>query len=309
MTAGATGVLLFGLRQSVRSALAAAALLLPNACVPSPDLHPDPHYVLGKPYQVGKIWYYPKDSFDFDETGLATIIRTGKPRLATDGEVFDQTLLAGAHPTLQLPAIARLTNLHNGREVTIRLNDRGSGDPARLLEVTSRTAALLEFPPDGIARVRLRLLPVESHAAAETLPGAPSLGMTAVPRGVVEVAELPPPQGTRAGTGRVLPAAPVAMPEPPVQVAPLARLPETVTQTPPRPGRLIVRLDTFDSYQYAAVQSAKIGRTNTRIIPLVEGRTHRFRVETGPLPDIAAADAALYQALAAGIPDARIVVD
>jgi hypothetical protein len=40
-----------------------------------------------------------------------------------------------------------------------------------------------------------------------------------------------------------------------------------------------------------------------------EGRTHRYRVVAGPLRDVADADAVLDQALAAGIPDARIVVD
>jgi hypothetical protein len=40
-----------------------------------------------------------------------------------------------------------------------------------------------------------------------------------------------------------------------------------------------------------------------------EGRTQHFRVEVGPLPDVARADAVLDKALASGIPDARIVVD
>ena len=90
--------------------------------------------------------------------------------------MFDQTALAAAHPTIQLPAIARLTNLENGRQVIVRVNDRGSGDPRRLVEITRRTALLLGVPPGGVARVRLQVLPGESHAAADALPGAPSLG-------------------------------------------------------------------------------------------------------------------------------------
>jgi rare lipoprotein A len=87
------------------------------------------------------------------------------------------------------------------------------------------------------------------------------------------------------------------------------RLPEAVTQTAPRPGVLMVQLDTFDDYQYASVQRAKMGWSNTRIVSVFEGRTQRFRVEVGPLPDVAQADAVLDRALASGIPDARIVVD
>ena len=290
-----------------RSILSVALAFGIFGCVPAPK--PDLHYVLGKPYQAGSVWYYPRDSYDLDETGLAGVTRNDSPRLTADGEVFDQTSVAGGHPTLQLPAIVRLTNLDNGREISVRLNDRGSGDPHRLLEITRRTAELLAVPPNSVVRVRLRVLANESHAAADALPGAPSLAMTAVPRGAVEVAELAPPPGVRQGNGHAMTvAAGASRVEMPMVASPL-RLPETVTQTAPHPGHLMVRLDTFEAYQYASVQRAKMGSEGARITPLVEGRTHLFRVEIGPLPDIARADAVLDRALASGIPDARIVVD
>ncbi|HEY2131358.1 MAG TPA: RlpA-like double-psi beta-barrel domain-containing protein, partial [Acetobacteraceae bacterium] len=238
--------------------LALPVAILAAGCTPA--LKPEPHYVLGQPYQTNSVWFYPRESFDLDETGLAAIAKDGAPRLTADGEAFDQTALAAAHSTLQLPAIARLTNLENGREITVRLNDRGSGDPHRLVEVTKRSAALLDMPADGVAQVRLRVLPNESHAAAEALPGAPSLAMSAAPRGDVEVAELAPPPGVRQGNGRSLPKAVVAAPDREPTAAPPMRLPEAVAQTSPRPGRLMVRLDTFDSYQYAAGQRAKMSR-------------------------------------------------
>jgi rare lipoprotein A len=287
--------------------LALSVALLAAACTPA--VKPDPHYVLGQPYRTNNVWFYPQESFDLDETGIASIAKDSPPRLTADGEAFDQTALAAAHPTLQLPAIARLTNLENGREVTLRLNDRGSGDLHRLVEVTRRTAVLLDMPAGGVARVRLRVLPNESHAAADALPGAPSLAMTAAPRGGVEVAELAPPPGVRQGNGRPLPAANVAAAEPVGTQAPPMRPPEAVVQTTPQPGRLMVRLDTFDDYQYAAVQRAKMGRYGAYVVSRMEGRTHRFRVEVGPMADVAQADAVLDQALASGIPDARIVVD
>jgi rare lipoprotein A len=272
-------------------------------------LKPDPHYVLGKPYKIGNRWYYPEEAFDLDQTGLASVVKDDSARLTMDGEIFDQTALAGAHPTIELPAIARLTNLENGREVTIRLNDRGSGDPHRLVEITRRTAQLLAVPADGIARVRLRVLPAESHAAADALPGAPTLALTSAPRGGFEVAELAPPPGVRQSERRALPAAPRAAAVEVQTAAPPLHLPETVGQTTPRPGRLMVRLDTFDEHRYAAVQRAKMVAAGARIVSIANGRRHRFRVEVGPLPDVARADSVLEQALASGIPDARIVVD
>ena len=285
-----------------------ALALLTVSCI-APALQPDPHYVLGPPYQAGTTWYYPRESFDLDETGLAAILPDNSVRLTSDGELFDQTALAGAHPTLQLPAIANLTNLENGREVMIRLNDRGSGDPRRLVQITRRTAQLLGVSPSGVAQVRLSVLPSESHAAADDLPGAPSLGMTAVPRTEVEVAELAPPPGVRQGSGRALPVAQVASRVDAPMAAPPLRLPEAVIQTLPRPGRLMVNLDTFDEYQYADVQRARMAPAGARIVSVFQGRSHHFRVEVGPLPDVAHADAVLEQARASGVLDAKIVVD
>ena len=293
-----------------RRALLALVLTLPvSCCSVTPALRPDPRYVLGKPYQSGKLWYYPQEAFDLDDTGLASVVKDDSVRLTADGEMFDQTALAAAHPTIELPAIARLTNLENGREVNIRLNDRGSGDPHRLVEITRRTAQLIGVPAGGVARVRLRVLAAESHAASDALPGAPSLALTSAPRGGVEVAELAPLPGVRQSDRRALAATPIVAAAEVQVAAPPLRLPETIGQTAPRPGRLMVRLDSFDEYRYAAVQRAKMAAAGARIVSVLEGRTRRFRVEIGPLPDIVRADALLDQALGSGIPDARIVVD
>jgi len=127
---------------------------------------------LGGGYQAGGAWYYPQASYSAVQTGLATIYADGHAKLTSDGEKFDQHALAAAHQTLQLPAIARLTNLESGRQVLVRINDRGPAAPDRLVAVTRRTAELLAFPPSGIAHVRLEILPAESHAAAEAVGGA-----------------------------------------------------------------------------------------------------------------------------------------
>ncbi|WP_428483222.1 RlpA-like double-psi beta-barrel domain-containing protein [Rhodopila sp.] len=283
-----------------------AALLL-HACTQPPK--PDPHYVLGPPYQSGGVWFYPRDSDDLDETGLAAVLTGAHPPLTTDGEVFDQTALAAAHPTLQLPAIARLTNLENGLQVMVRLNDRGNPDPRRLVQVTRRTATLLGMSQTGIGRVRLQVLPVESRAAVEAVPGAPKLAISPAPRGPVEVVQLAPPSGVRQGRGRPLADAAVIKPIDETIVTPPLRLPEAVVRTIPQPNRLMVRLDTFDALHNAAVQQAKMSGAGARIVAFQEGRTRQFRVQIGPLQDVARADAVLLQALEYGIPDARIVID
>ena len=111
-------------RHTIWPFLCCGLVLLVSGCDHT-ALKPDPQYVLGKPYQVRSLWLYPRESYDFDETGLAAVSKDNAARLTANGEMFDQTALAAAHPSLQLPAIARLTNLENGLETTVRINDRG----------------------------------------------------------------------------------------------------------------------------------------------------------------------------------------
>ena len=286
------------------AAVAVALLCLLTACARPPPANP--HYLLGRPYQIGGTWWYPRENQSLDETGLATVYPDGHPPLTGDGEAFSQDALAAAHPTLQLPAIARLTDLQTGRSLLLRINDRGTPTPHRLVQVTRRVADLLGIPRGGVAQVRLTVLPSASAAAQDRAGGAPRLAIVAAPLAGVRQTELPPPTGARQEPGRGI-AAPAAAAQAPE--APAVRLDGTVTQEPPRPGRLWVRLDTFQSYQYAMVQRARVFGLDPHIQSVFDGRTQNFRVMLGPFTGVGAADAALDRAIAAGVSDARIVVE
>jgi rare lipoprotein A len=285
--------------------LALLGLELLSACTPRPAA--SPHYELGRPYQVNGVWFYPRESFDSAATGLASVYGTGHSPLTSDGEVFDQSLVMAGHPTIQLPAVARLTNLENGRAMLVRINDRGTGVANRLIQVTRRTAVLLGMNEASATRVRMEILPEESHAATDSLPNRPQLNMTVAPRDTVTATALPPPPGVRAEAGRIGPTAPVVAAD--AAPAAPARLPETVTQNVPNPGRLWVRLDTFEEYQYAAAQRARMSYLGAAIEKSFNGRVHRFWARIGPLDTVRQADDALAEALTKGIPDALIVVE
>ena len=284
----------------------ALLLLLPAAsCHRAPVVNP--HYVLGAPYQAGGVWYYPGESYDLRETGLATVYSSDHPELTTDGEAFDQRSLAAAHPTLQLPAIARLTNLENGLQLLVRINDRGPATPHRMIEVTRRTAVLLRFANDSAVRVRLEVLPAESHAAVDAAQGAPRLEIAAAPLGAVQQIELPPPgRVTSVSAGPAAAAPQQAIPQ---TAAPPLLLPETLQQATPDPGQLLIRLGTFQSYEYAAIQRARVASMGADIVSRSEGRQQLFLVIIGPLTSVQQADMVLDQVLRAGVTDARIVVE
>jgi rare lipoprotein A len=287
----------------MRLAFALLLALLVASCHRPPPA--DPHYVLGAPYEAGGVWYYPRERYEGQETGLATVYSSGHAALTTDGEAFDQTALAAAHQTLQLPVIVRLTNLENGLQVLVRINDRGPATPHRLVEVTRRTATLLRFPGDTAVRVRLEVLPAESHAAVDAVPGTPKLEITAAPRGTVQQTDLPPPGAApgsaSARTESRQDASPVT--------AQVAKLPESVTQDMPAPGQLFIRLGTFQNYEYANIQRARVGGLGADIVSTRNGRTQTHRVIIGPLPTVQQADMVLDQVLRSGVTDARIVVE
>ena len=240
--------------------------------------------------------------------GSATVYPSGHADLTTDGEVFDQTALAAAHQTLQLPAIARLTNLENGRQVLVRINDRGPATPHRLIEVTRRTATLLGFPGDGAVRVRLEVLPAESHAAVDAVPGAPKLEIAAAPRGEVQQSDLPPP-GSAARR-----AAPCPTAAPRAGAAPAAAhgcaLPETVTQVAPDPGQLV------RAARHVPELPIRQHPARARRRPRREHRQHARRARADVSGHHRAASRACSRptwcwtrCCAAGVTDARIVVE
>jgi rare lipoprotein A len=288
----------------LRPILLAGSTLLAS-CVARPV--PAPRYVLGAPYQAGGVWWYPRATAQLDETGLAQIYGPGHASLTSDGEAYDPTAMAAANQVLPLPSIAQVTNLETGRQVVLRINDRGPDTPTRMLAVTPRVAELLGFAASGVARIRLRVLEAQSQEAQAALPGAPSLDIAAAPRGAVQAASLPPPPGARGSAGAAGGATPVASAPVPAGAVPL-RLPEAVTQIAPDPGQLWLDLGGFPTYEFATMRRAQVIQLGATVEAERQGRTRIYRVMVGPIADVPEADRLLRQALAAGVPDGRIEV-
>ena len=102
---------------------------------------------------------------------------------------------------------------------------------------------------------------------------------------------------------------PAAAPAGAAETVPL-RLPEQVWRTAPAPGALYVECGSFTRPQYAAIMQRRLAGLDARVS--TDSRAPReaaWRVRIGPLRDIAEADATLDRALAAGVSDARIIVD
>jgi len=101
-------------------------------------------------YQVGNASWYGK-SFH----GRAT----------ASGEDFDMFELTAAHRQLPLGSFVRVTNLHNGKSVVVRVNDRGPFVKGRILDLSYGAARMLDFHR-GVERVRLDLVEPKTVAAS-----------------------------------------------------------------------------------------------------------------------------------------------
>jgi rare lipoprotein A len=95
----------------------------------------------------------------FVEEGMASWY--GVPfhgRRAADGEIFDMNSLVAAHRTLPFGSILRVTNLNNGRDVQVRVIDRGPFVGDRILDLARAAAVQLGMIGTGTAPVRIELL-------------------------------------------------------------------------------------------------------------------------------------------------------
>ncbi len=79
-------------------------------------------------------------------------------RTTASGETFDETKLTAAHKTLPLGTLVRVTNLSSQRSVVVRINDRGTLAPNRVIDLSSAAAHEIGLLDQGLARVKLEIL-------------------------------------------------------------------------------------------------------------------------------------------------------
>ncbi len=117
------------------------------------------------PYQIrGEVYEPARNDEPLVETGIASWY--GQPfhgRRTATGEVYDMHTMTAAHKTMPLPSYALVRNVNNGREVVVRVNDRGPFIAGRVIDLSLAAARRLRI--SGIARVEVRRL---THAEIRT---------------------------------------------------------------------------------------------------------------------------------------------
>ena len=118
-----------------------------------------PTYKIGKKYNVGGKYYYPKKDLKYNKTGIASWYGPKfHGKLTANGEIYNQYALTAAHKTLPLPSAVKVTNLKNNKSLVLRINDRGPFVNDRIIDLSSKAADILDLKREGTGLVRVQIL-------------------------------------------------------------------------------------------------------------------------------------------------------
>lgn len=122
----------------------------PSATAPRQPVNPATRPPIGRPASQAVV------PGEYTEEGVASWY--GDPfngRRTSNGEVYDMYQMTAAHRTLPFNAIVRVTNLSNGKQINVRINDRGPFVANRIIDLSYSAAKTIGMVGPGTAEVRL----------------------------------------------------------------------------------------------------------------------------------------------------------
>ena len=272
-------------------------------------------YHVGKPYQVAGEWFTPKEQPGYDKKGTASWYGEDFNRRKTsNGEWFDMSRLTAAHATLPLPSYVKVTNLANGRDVVVRVNDRGPFVDTRIIDLSKRTAEVLEFKNKGKAQVRVQYI---GPAPLNDKGGRHLVAMnTELERGTSLRRMIAAADGRKGKSTSDSPM--VAEAKPAKKAAPPAVQAETVVyEQPVEPAAPAVAAGEVSYYiqlgSFSDAENAARARDQfasawpVQFMELSGASGPVYRVRLGPISDSDDAGTALVDAQSAGYADARLI--
>lgn len=139
--AGSTHFALFAL-------IAIIAFLASSGCAHRTTIKSPSTAASAKPAKIGAT-----------ETGIASWY--GEPyngRRTSSGEIFDMQQLTAAHRSLPFQTWVEVTDLDNGKKVSVRIIDRGPFVKGRVIDLSLAAARKIEMVGPGTARVKLKVI-------------------------------------------------------------------------------------------------------------------------------------------------------
>lgn len=141
----------------------------PDGLLDTPDAEPRIEPFLpraNRPYAVfGKTYTPELEEKPFRQRGIGSWY--GKKfhgQKTSSGEPYDMYKMTAAHPTLPIPSYARVTNLVNGKQVVVRINDRGPFHSSRIIDLSYTAALKLGYLGKGSGELEVERILAEEIA-------------------------------------------------------------------------------------------------------------------------------------------------
>ncbi len=112
----------------------------------------------------GKNYYVMPSSKNYEEEGVASWYGTKfHARHTSSGERYDMLAMTAAHKTLPLPTYVEVTNLKNNKHIIVKVNDRGPFESNRIIDLSYVAAKKLDIVGHGTAMVRVKAIDPEHY--------------------------------------------------------------------------------------------------------------------------------------------------
>ncbi|MEO8524792.1 MAG: septal ring lytic transglycosylase RlpA family protein [Caldimonas sp.] len=249
-----------------------------------------------KPYQaLGRDYVPITRDIPFSERGLASWYgRQFHGRRTASGETYDMYAMTAAHPTLPLPSYARIRNPANGREVIVRVNDRGPFHAGRIVDLSYAAALRLDLLR-GVAPVELERITFDEIRAGTWRHG--DQDATRMAAATSRTKAKPPSEPVNATVDAPVVATVAALPAEAAEPPPSAALPMPAADmavasvapaapaASPMPTRgFWVQLGAFRESGGAENFQRRVGAEVEWLAPLLAtfGDAALFRVQAGP---------------------------
>ncbi|HTR00044.1 MAG TPA: septal ring lytic transglycosylase RlpA family protein [Candidatus Acidoferrum sp.] len=124
------------------------------------------------PYVVdGHTYRVLQNEAGFKEEGIASWYgRKFHGHLTSNGELYDMFQLSAAHKTLPIPSYVKVTNLDNGKNIVVRVNDRGPFHDGRVIDMSYAAAVMLGYAGNGTAHVKVEAIVPDGAKYASKMP-------------------------------------------------------------------------------------------------------------------------------------------
>lgn len=142
---------------------------IPNA-IPRPL--PKSRYGNPRSYVVsGKRYYVLPTARNYSQRGIASWYGTKfHGKLTSTREPYNMFAMTAASPILPIPCFVRVTNLSNGRQIIVKVNDRGPFAPNRILDLSYVGAKKLGYLKTGTALVQVTAIDPDQQYTLGTSP-------------------------------------------------------------------------------------------------------------------------------------------